>query len=311
MMTQTTIGFIGLGVMGEPMCRNLARKSGAQILALDLRREPLDRLEAAGVVPATSVGELMRRAGVVMLSLPSGSEVEAICAGIEGLLAQAHAGQTVIDLGTSPVKLMRSLAQEFGRRGVDFADAPVARTRAAAEAGTLSVMVGASERTFRRIEPLLASFASEITRCGEVGAGQLTKILNNMVLFETGVALAEALKVARRGGLDPALLFATLAKGSADSFALRNHGVKAMLPGIFPERAFSVQYALKDIAYALECAAELDLKLPGAELARARLEQAIAQGFGEQYWPVIAKVIGNETEGASSPGRAERGTRDP
>jgi 3-hydroxyisobutyrate dehydrogenase-like beta-hydroxyacid dehydrogenase len=285
------IGFVGLGVMGEPMCRNLARKSGAQVVAFDLRPEPLARLKADGVAPVTSVREIMEQASVVMLSLPSGSEVEAIRAGEDGLLALARAGQTVIDLGTSPVKLMRELAEQFGKRGVDFADAPVARTRAAAEAGTLSVMVGATEKTFRRIAPLLKAFATEITHCGDIGAGQLTKILNNMVLFETGVALAEALALARRGGLDPALLLGTLAKGSADSFALRNHGMKAMLPGIFPERAFSARYALKDLSYALESAAEAGLELGGAELARARLEQAIAQGFGEQYWPVIARVI--------------------
>jgi 3-hydroxyisobutyrate dehydrogenase-like beta-hydroxyacid dehydrogenase len=291
MTNQLTIGFIGLGVMGEPMCRNLARKSGTPVVAFDLRPEPLARLKADGVAPVTSVREIMEQASVVMLSLPSGSEVEAICAGENGLLALARAGQTVIDLGTSPVKLMRELAEQFGKRGVDFADAPVARTRAAAEAGTLSVMVGATEKTFRRIAPLLKTFATEITHCGNIGAGQLTKILNNMVLFETGVALAEALALARRGGLDPALLLGTLAKGSADSFALRNHGMKAMLPGVFPERAFSARYALKDLSYALECAAEAGLELSGAELARARLEQAIAQGFGEQYWPVIARVI--------------------
>ena len=291
MTKQTSIGFIGLGVMGEPMCSNLARKSGRPVIALDLRPEPLARLEADGVKAATSVREIVDQAAVIMLSLPSGSEVEAICAGEGGLLALSRAGQAVIDLGTSPVRLMRALAEKFGKRGVDFADAPVARTRAAAEAGTLSVMVGASEQIFRRIEPLLKTFATEITHCGNIGAGQLTKILNNMVLFETGVALAEALALARRGGLDPALLLGTLAKGSADSFALRNHGMKAMLPGVFPERAFSARYALKDISYALESAAEAGLELAGAELARARLEQAIARGFGEQYWPVIAKVI--------------------
>ncbi len=291
MTKQTSIGFIGLGVMGEPICRNLARKSGAPVIAFDLRPEPLARLDADGVKAATSARQIMDQAAVIMLSLPSGSEVAAICAGEGGLLARSRMGQVVIDLGTSPVRLMRSLATEFGKRGVDFADAPVARTRAAAEAGTLSVMVGASEQIFRRIEPLLKTFATEITHCGNIGAGQLTKILNNMVLFETGVALAEALALARRGGLDPALLLGTLAKGSADSFALRNHGMKAMLPGIFPERAFSARYALKDISYALECAADVGLELSGAELARARLEQAIARGFGEEYWPVIARVI--------------------
>src|SRR5260370_18031597 len=207
------------------MCRNRARKWGTPVSAFDLGPEPLARLAADGVARAASVREIMEQASVVMLSLPSGSEVEAICAGEDGLLARSRRGQVVIDLGTSPVKLMRELAEQFGKRGVDFADAPIARTRAAAEAGTLSVMVGGSEETFRRIEPLLETFATEITHCGNIGAGQLTKILNNMVLFETGVALAEALALARRGGLDPALLLGTLAKGSADSFALRNHSM--------------------------------------------------------------------------------------
>jgi 3-hydroxyisobutyrate dehydrogenase-like beta-hydroxyacid dehydrogenase len=293
MTKQISIGFIGLGVMGEPMCRNLARKSGRPVIALDLDPEPLARLKSDGVRPAASVGEIVEAAAVIMLSLPSGSEVEAICRGEGGLVARAGSGQTVVDLGTSPVKLTRALAEKFAERGADFADAPVARTRAAAEAGTLSVMVGASEQIFRRIAPLLATFATEITHCGAVGAGQLTKILNNMVLFETGVALAEALALARAGGLDPALLFSTLAKGSADSFALRNHGMKAMLPGNFPERAFSARYARKDLSYALECGADAGLRLAGAELARARLEEAIAQGFGENYWPVLARVIGD------------------
>ena len=93
--------------------------------------------------------------------------------------------------------------------------------------------------------------ASEVTHCGEAGAGQAVKILNNMILFQTGVALAEALSIARANGIDGKILFETLTKGSADSFALRNHGMKAMLPGVFPERAFSTDYALKDLSYAI------------------------------------------------------------
>jgi 3-hydroxyisobutyrate dehydrogenase len=288
---QVTIGFIGLGVMGEPMCRNLARKLSAPVIALDLRPEPLERLKADGVEPAASVRELMERAAVIMLSLPSGSEVAAICAGEGGLVALSRRGQVVIDLGTSPVKLMRALAENFGKRGVDFADAPVARTRAAAEAGTLSVMVGASEAIFRRIEPLLAAFATEITHCGKVGAGQLTKILNNMVLFETVNALAEAVNVAKRSGVDPALLLDTLLKGSADSFALRNHGMKAIVPGNFPERAFSTEYALKDLSFALELAGDAGLRIRGAELVGRVLQEAIDAGSGGAYFPVIAKHL--------------------
>jgi 3-hydroxyisobutyrate dehydrogenase-like beta-hydroxyacid dehydrogenase len=127
--------------------------------------------------------------------------------------------------------------------------------------------------------------------CGEVGAGQVTKIPNNLVLFETVNALAEAVAVARQSGVDPKLLLETLSKGSADSFALRNHGLKAIVPGAFPERAFSTEYALKDLSYALELAGNAGLKLRGAELVGTILQEAIDAGDGGAYFPVIAKLI--------------------
>jgi 3-hydroxyisobutyrate dehydrogenase len=175
--------------------------------------------------------------------------------------------------------------------GAVWADAPIARTRQAARDGTLSVMVGASPELFAAIEPLIRCFATDVTRCGDVGTGQVTKILNNMVVFETVNALAEAVAVARRNGVDPALLLDTLSKGSADSFALRNHGLKAIVPGHFPERAFSTEYALKDLSYALELAHDADIKIRGAELMAEVLQEAIDAGSGGAYFPVIAKHI--------------------
>jgi len=285
------LGFIGLGVMGEPMCRNLAAKSGCRVIGLDLAAAPLERLAADGVVSAHSEHELARQADVIFLSLPSGAEVEAVCAGDAGLVAMARAGQTIVDLGTSPVALARSLAERFAARGAGFADAPVARTREAAVAGTLSIMVGAADETFRRIRPLLDAMASDVTHCGGPGAGQLVKLLNNMVLAQTVVALAEALATARRAGVDAKLVFETLGKGSADSFALRNHGMKALLPGVFPERAFSTEYMLKDVRYALDTAGEAGLELRGGRNALAVLEETVAAGYGEEYWPALYKVV--------------------
>ena len=118
------IGFIGLGVMGEPMCANLARKCGVPVIAYDLRAEPLARLGNEGVRAAPSAAELAREAGIVMLSLPSGNELLALAEGKEGLLALCRPGQLVVDLGTSPVGLTRALAERFARKGVDYADAP-------------------------------------------------------------------------------------------------------------------------------------------------------------------------------------------
>lgn len=284
-------GFIGLGVMGEPMCRNLAMKSGADVIGYDLAPAPLERLGVQGVTAAATVAAVARASDVMFLSLPSGDELEAVCGGADGLLAQARAGQIVVDLGTSPVGLTRALAARFAAKAVGYADAPVARTRQAAEDGTLSVMVGAAPAVFAAIRPLLACFAADITHCGAVGAGQIVKIMNNMILIETVVALGEALAVARRAGVDGAVLFETLTKGSADSFALRNHGLKAILPSEFPARAFSARYALKDLGYALQLAQAAGVEVAGAEVAAKLLDKTVAAGAGDRYWPVVARTI--------------------
>jgi hypothetical protein len=284
-----TLGFIGTGVMGEPMCRNLAANSGRRVIAWDPQRAPLERLRAQGVALAASPGELAAQASILFLCLPGGAQLESLCE--TALLPAAHAGLTVVDLGTSGVGLTRALARRFAGRGADYADAPIARTRAAAQQGTLAISVGATPEVFARIRPLLGCLGTDITHCGGVGAGQLVKILNNMVLFQTVNALAEALALGRRAGVDPALLLDALSKGSADSFALRNHAMQAMLPGEFPQRAFSVEYAAKDNGYALELGRETGVRLRGAETVAAVFDEARAAGYGGAYYPVIAKIV--------------------
>jgi 3-hydroxyisobutyrate dehydrogenase-like beta-hydroxyacid dehydrogenase len=284
------IGFIGLGVMGEPMCRNLAMKQAISVLAYDTQQAPLDRLNQS-IVAAKSVGQVMRDADLVFLSLPSGEVVAKVCEQADGLLENCRAGQIVVDLSTSPVELTRELYEKFKLKGVLLIDAPVARTRAAAESGTLSIMVGAQEAEFAQIKPYLSTFATEITLCGPVGSGQVVKILNNMVLFETVAALSEARAIAQKAGVEPKKLFETLALGSADSFALRNHGLKAIIPGDFPERAFSVEYAAKDLRYALDLAEQTSVDAAGARNVRRLFELAIARGDGELYHPVISRVL--------------------
>jgi 3-hydroxyisobutyrate dehydrogenase len=285
-----TIGFIGLGVMGEPICRNLLKKSGARVVAFDLAPEPLKRLREEGAVVAASVADVVTKSDLLFLCLPSAKHVRSVFDG-DGILKNIRRDQVIVDLGTSSVKQTRDFAGQLLAKGASWADAPIARTRQAAQDGTLSVMVGAKLELFASIEPLIRCFATDVTHCGEAGAGQVTKILNNMVLFETVNALAEAVAVARRNGVDPALLLDTLSKGSADSFALRNHGMKAIVPGHFPERAFSTEYALKDLSYALELAADAGIKIRGAELMGKVLQEAIDAGSGGAYFPVIAKHI--------------------
>jgi len=274
-----TVGFIGLGVMGEPICRNLVRKSGRRVIAFDLSPEPLARLRAEGAEIAASAADVIRQSDLVFLCLPSARHVRAVFE-VDGILKNVRSGQVVVDLGTSSVNQTRDFAKQLQARGASWADAPIARTRQAAQDGTLSVMVGASSQLYAAVEPLIRCFATDVTHCGDVGAGQVTKILNNMVLFETVNALAEAFAVAKHSGVDPKLLLDTLSKGSADSFALRNRGMKAIVPGVFPERAFSTEYALKDLSCALELARDAGIKIRGAELIGTILQEAIDAGSG-------------------------------
>jgi 3-hydroxyisobutyrate dehydrogenase-like beta-hydroxyacid dehydrogenase len=286
------LGFIGLGVMGEPMCRNLARKSGRTVLAFDTRPAPLARLAGDGVEMAASVGALVERTETIFLSLPGEPEVRAVCLGADGLLAHARAGQTLVDCSTVPVTLAQALARSCAAKGVDFADSPVARTRQAAIEGTLSLMVGASPELFARLEPLLRCMASDVTHCGAPGAGQAVKLLNNMVLAQTVVALAEALAVAKASGaVDPQILFETLMKSSADSFALRNHGMKSLLPEQHPKQAFPVTYMLKDVRYAMDLANAAGLDLQGAGTTIRLLEETEALGLRDEYYTAVLEAV--------------------
>jgi 3-hydroxyisobutyrate dehydrogenase-like beta-hydroxyacid dehydrogenase len=286
-----TVGFIGLGVMGEAMCRNLARKGSWSVVGYDSQPAPLQRLKADGVAPASSLSDVAARADVILMCLPGGKEVEAVTVGKGGLIEVVRKGQTVVDMSTAPPKLMRDLAPRFEAKGVDFADAPVARTRRAAVDGTLSIMVGGSAEAFARLRPILSTMGTEVTHCGGVGAGQVVKLMNNMVVFETTMAIAEAISIAEASGVDGKLLFETMAKGSADSFVLRNHGMKHLVPQDYPEQAFSVRYAVKDLSYARELAQQSGVKARGADLVAELFDESIARGDGERYTPVIRRLM--------------------
>jgi 3-hydroxyisobutyrate dehydrogenase-like beta-hydroxyacid dehydrogenase len=290
------IGFVGVGVMGEPMCRHLATKSGRRVLAHDLASEPLARLAEVGV-QAASLARICEEAELVFLSLPSGEVVERVVQGDAGLLARAEAVQVVVDLSTSRHDITVRLGTLFEQRGIAFVDAPVMRTRTAAEAGTLAVTVGGTTAAFALVEPFLRTFASDVLHVGECGAGQVDKILNNMVVYETVLALAEARAIGVRAGVDAERLFSAFATCSADSFALRNQGFKAIAPQHFPERAFPVIYARKDLGYAVALAEQVGIDATGAKNLIARFDEAIASGYGEKYAPAISLVVERGTLG--------------
>jgi 3-hydroxyisobutyrate dehydrogenase-like beta-hydroxyacid dehydrogenase len=283
----STLGFVGLGVMGEPMCRNLVTKTDLPVHGTDLKREPVERLATNGLRACTSVAEVARQADAVFLSLHSPKAVEDVCMAIVAATGRAH---TIVDMSTTPVKLTKELHARLAAHGITLVDAPVAGMRARAHAGTLSIMVGGTLEVFAAVQPHLAHMG-EATHCGELGFGQVVKALNNMVVFMTANALAEAITIGRRAGIDAKLLFETMSKGSSDSAVLRTGGLKHLVPDHFPEDAFPTDYALKDISLALELAKDVGVDAPAAQHTRDLLEATSRAGYGRNYYPVMVKLI--------------------
>lgn len=286
-----SIGFIGLGVMGGPMCRNIARKHTGPVYAFDLSAGALREVAVAGVRSARSVAEIASTSDIIFLSLPGGRQVADVCFGNDGITSVGRRGSIVVDLSTTSVAEARAFGARLSGAGIEFADAPVARTREAAEAGTLSIMVGASAALFARIEPLLRYIGTDVTRCGEIGCGQVVKLINNTLVFEHVAALAEMMVVGERAGVAPEVLLTAVAKGSGDSFVLRNHGMKAMLPRNFPDKSFPPEYVLKDLSYMIELAktCAVEPRLPA--VVKEYYQAAVEKGMGGRYFPTIIQLI--------------------
>lgn len=288
MPTFSALGFIGLGVMGSGMCANLVCKSGVPVHGTDLSAQAVAALAAEGMVAAGTVEDLAAQAECVFLSLPGGPQVEAV---VDRILAVRGAVKMIVDMSTAPAALARTLAERCAGHGIAFVDAPVARLRQAAKDGTLSIMVGATPEQFADVRPLLACMGSDITHCGSSGAGQVAKILNNMVVFMNVQAMAEALAIGRAQGVDGKTLFDVLSLGSADSFMLRNTGMNNLVPDHFPTETFPVDYALKDLGYALDLAHEVGVTPTGALTTRRLLEETRAAGFAREYYPIFIRLI--------------------
>lgn len=288
MKEQLNLGFIGLGVMGEPMSINLARKSGQPLHVYDRAADAVARVVAQGGQAAASVADVAGQSDIVFLSLPSIDQVESV---VDEILASPKRPGMIVDMSTSDVARTRALAGRLREAGIGFVDAPVARTKQAAVAGTLMISVGGSEADVARLRPMLECMGSDVLHCGDTGSGQILKILNNMMVFMTVNALAEVLTIGRRSGMDGEKLFELLSQGSADSFVLRNHGMKSMAKDEFPEKTFPLTYAIKDASLALALADSADFKPHIAQYAHDLMCRARDAGYAQNYHPVTVKLI--------------------
>jgi 3-hydroxyisobutyrate dehydrogenase-like beta-hydroxyacid dehydrogenase len=289
--TVPVIGFVGLGVMGGAMCRNVALKHGGDVIAFDMNSAAFAALEGTKARRAPTLEDVADQADLVFLSLPGAQQVEQVCLGSQGLAGVARPPSVIVDLSTTTVAVARDVGERLSSKGIAFADAPVARTREAAQRGELSIMVGADEALYARIEPMLRYMGSDVTHCGGLGCGQVVKLINNALVFENTVAIAEMMVVGERAGVSPSVLLDAVSKGSGDSFALRNHARKAMLPRLFPEKSFPPEYVLKDIGYVLELAAQVGVSAHITQLAQRYYAAAAANGWSGRYYPAVIEVV--------------------
>ena len=288
---EPVIGFVGLGVMGGPMCRNVALKHNGDVIAFDMNSSAFAALDGTKARQVATLAELAERSDIVLLSLPGGQQVEQVCLGPQGLASVSQPPSVIVDLSTTNVAGARSLAERLSSKGIAFADAPVARTREAAQRGELSIMVGADDALYARVEPFLRYMGSDVTHCGGVGCGQVVKLINNALVFENTVAIAEMMVIGERAGVPSSVLLDAVSKGSGDSFALRNHARKAMLPRQFPERSFPPEYALKDIGYVLELAAQVGVSAHVTQLAERYYAATASNGWSGRYFPAVIEVV--------------------
>ncbi len=269
------------------MCRNLIRRAGLPVIVHDADPEAGAACVREGCVAAADAGQVARECDIVFLSLPGAAEVRLVC---QDVLAQARPGSITVDCSTVPLALTRELAAAFAEKGARYVDAPVAGTVRTVADRQISIMAGADGETFARLAPLLDCMAETVLHCGASGSGTVTKLLLNTVLAQSVAALAEALLLGRRAGVDGERLFEAFRHG-CDSFALRQHGMTALLPGRFPEGRFPTRYMLKDLDYAMELKESLGMTLGGMDAAHGLLERAVAAGLGDAYWPALIEVI--------------------
>lgn len=285
------IGFIGTGVMGGRMCRNLATKGDVPVIAFDLDPDKVAALDNAGVEAAPTIEALVAVSDIIITCVPGEPQVRAVLFEPGGVLEHVRAGQTVVDMTTATADVAREAAEKLAAKSVDFADAPIARGVSSAEDGTLSIMIGGTAEVFERIKPAMSCMGTEITHCGGVGTGMVMKLMNNFIVFLNTSALAEALLIGTRAGVDGELLFETLSRGSADSFVLRKHGMQYMAKGDFPDDVFPVTYSLKDLSYAMKLAEATGVNAETGHIVEKRFKDAIEAGYGDLYGPVVYKVL--------------------
>jgi 3-hydroxyisobutyrate dehydrogenase len=261
-----TIGFIGTGVMGKSMAHNLLR-SGYRVHVYSRTKSKAEDLLNEGATWHDSPGELVTQCNVLISMVGYPKDVEEIYLGSDGIIQTANAGTIFIDMTTSSPNLSKQIEAEAKKQGCYSLDAPVSGGDIGARSGTLSIMVGGDSEVFEKVEPIFSALGTNVVHQGPAGAGQHTKICNQIAIASTMMGVCESIKYAERSGLDPNTVLKSIESGSAGSWSLSNLGPRIISENFEP--GFYVKHFIKDMGIAIQSAEEMGLKLYGLELAKA------------------------------------------
>jgi 2-hydroxy-3-oxopropionate reductase len=283
-MPDTSLGFIGLGVMGGPMARNLIR-AGYQVTGFDTDRGRLDRFVKAGGKAGGSAAEVGRAGEVVFLSLPTGDVVRQVVTGEGGLAAVMRSGTVLADLSTTEAKVAQDAAAACAPRGIAFLDAPVSGGEQGAIDATLSIMAGGDATAFARCKPILSVMGRSVVHMGGSGMGQAAKLVNNLIVAAGFAAVCEGWALAVKAGLDPATLHEAIKGGWAGSRVMEETIPRLLQRNFVP--GGTVDIMTKDVGYALNMARSLDSPVPVTALVHELFRMAKARGKGPKAQPVL------------------------
>jgi 3-hydroxyisobutyrate dehydrogenase len=287
------VGFIGLGNMGGGMAANLAAK-GHDVRAFDLSVEALDRAKAAGCLPVATAAAAVEGAEAVVTMLPAGAHVAQVYA--EAVFGNASPAAILIDCSTIDVTTARAVASDARAKGLEAVDAPVSGGIAAANAGTLTFMVGGSVEGFARAQPFLEDMGKAVIHAGASGAGQAVKMCNNLILGATMIATCEGFALAEKLGLDAQTFYDIASKATAQSWSMTSY---CPLPGVGPESpadrdyqgGFAAALMLKDLRLAMDAAAEAGADVPMGTRSRELYEAFTEAGHGSLDFSGIIKTF--------------------
>lgn len=282
------IGFVGLGVMGRPMAGHLV-KAGHKLFA-NTHGKPLPQeLAAAGAERMESLTELASKSDIIIIMVPDTPDVEAVLFADHGVAAGLSAGKIVIDMSSiSPIET-RDFAARIETLGCDYVDAPVSGGEIGAKNATLTIMCGAKKQVFAQVKPLLELMGKNITLVGEVGAGQVAKVANQIIVALNIQAVSEALLFASRAGADPARVRQALMGGFASSRILEVHGERIINRSFEP--GFRIELHSKDINLALSNARKLGISLPNTAMAQELFNSCIGYGDGKKDHSALATAL--------------------